>query len=73
MLENYFSKKKPDVEDIVRYVTELGGRRPAVKRFPARPAAFGSFGYHAERPREKDHHETRILQSARANRAHAQI
>ncbi len=44
MLENYFSKKKPDVEDIVRYVTELGGRRPAVKRFPARPAAFGSFG-----------------------------
>ena len=44
MLENYFSKKKPDVEDIVRYVTELGGRRPAVKRFPARPASFGSFG-----------------------------
>ena len=44
MLGNYFSKRKPNVEDIVRYISELGGGRPAIKRFPAKTAVFGSFG-----------------------------
>ncbi len=44
MLEKFFSRKKPDISDIVRYVETLGGRAPAVRRFPARAASFGPFG-----------------------------
>lgn len=44
MLNNYFAKKEPSIEGLVRWIADLGGKAPAIKKLPAHPAAFGSFG-----------------------------
>lgn len=44
MLKDYFAKKEPSVEALVRWIADLGGRAPVIKKLPARQAAFGSFG-----------------------------
>lgn len=44
VLENYFAKKKPTVDDLIRMIADMGGRAPAIKRLPPRQAAFGDFG-----------------------------
>ncbi|MDO5116548.1 MAG: DEAD/DEAH box helicase [Synergistaceae bacterium] len=44
MLENYFAKKEPSIEALVRWIADLGGKTPAIRRLPARAAEYGSFG-----------------------------
>lgn len=44
MLKDYFAKKEPSIEALVRWIADMGGRAPAIKRMPARTASFGPFG-----------------------------
>ena len=44
MLRDYFAKKEPSIEALVRWIADLGGRAPAIKKMSARNAEFGPFG-----------------------------
>lgn len=49
MLNNYFSRKKPSLESLIRFIADMGGRMPHIRTIPAREATFGRFGTLDER------------------------